>query len=71
MSVVNFDDLKEMEEELSRQLQEKETGESDLIKESLLDILFSEELESPSAEVEAISFIPSEFWENDMNNQRV
>lgn len=32
------------------------------MEESLLYILFSEELKSPSAEVDAIGFIPSEFW---------
>lgn len=47
MNAVNLDDLKELDEELSKQLQEKETGEDDQMEESLLDILLSEELESP------------------------
>lgn len=41
MNTINLDDLK-LEEGLSRQQQEKETGEGDLMEESLLDILFSE-----------------------------
>lgn len=41
MNTINLDDLK-LDEGLSRQQQEKETGEGDLMEESLLDILFSE-----------------------------
>lgn len=35
MNAINLDDLKELEEELGKQLQEKETGEDDMIDESL------------------------------------
>lgn len=59
MGTVNLDDLKELEEELSKQLHEKETSECDPMEKSLLDILFSEEMESLSAKVDAISSYPT------------